>query len=44
MAFRNSISTEKGELIGPKIVQPPQGKTPHIKLVELGGGWNPVAI
>ena len=33
-----SYSTEKGELIGPKIVQPPQGKTPHIKPVELGGG------
>ena len=33
-----SYSTEKGELIGPKIVQPPQGKTPHIKLVELGDG------
>ena len=26
------------ELIGPKIVQPPQNKTPHIKPVELGGG------
>ena len=33
-----SYSTEKGELVGPKIVQPPQGKTPHIKPVELGGG------
>ena len=33
-----SYSTEKGELIGPKIVQPPQNKTPHIKPVELGGG------
>ena len=31
-----SYSTEKGELIGPKTVQPPQGKTPHIKPVELG--------
>ena len=30
-------STGKGELVGPKIVQPPQGKTPHIKPVELGG-------
>ena len=30
-------STGKGELIGPKIVQLPQGKTPHIKPVELGG-------
>ena len=33
-----SYSTGKGELVGPKIVQPPQGKTPHIKAVELGGG------
>ena len=33
-----SYSIEKGELIGPKIVQPPQNKTPHIKSVELGGG------
>ena len=33
-----SYHTEKGELIGPKIVQPPQNKTPHIKPVELGGG------
>ena len=33
-----SYSTEKGELIGPKIVQPPRDKTPHIKPVELGGG------
>ena len=33
-----SYSTGKGELVGPKIVQPPQGKTPHIKPVELGGG------
>ena len=33
-----SYSTEKGELIGPKILQPPQDKTPHIKPVELGGG------
>ena len=33
-----SYSTEKGELIGPKIVKPPQNKTPHIKPVELGGG------
>ena len=33
-----SYSIEKGELIGPKIVQPPQDKTPHIKPVELGGG------
>ena len=33
-----SCITEKGELIGPKIVQPSQGKTPHIKPVELGGG------
>ena len=33
-----SYSTGKGELIGPKIVQPPQNKTPHIKPVELGGG------
>ena len=33
-----SYSTEKGELIGPKIVQPPQNKTPYIKPVELGGG------
>ena len=31
-----SYSTGKGELMGPKIVQPPQGKTPHIKPVELG--------
>ena len=33
-----SCITEKGELIGPKTVQPSQGKTPHIKPVELGGG------
>ena len=33
-----SDSTGKGELVGPKIVQPSQGKTPHIKPVELGGG------
>ena len=33
-----SCITEKGELIGPKIVQPPQNKTPHIKPVELGSG------
>ena len=33
-----SYSTKKGELIGPKIVQPPQNKTPQIKPVELGGG------
>ena len=32
-----SNSTEKGELIGPKIIQPPQGKMPHIKSIELGG-------
>ena len=31
-----SYSIEKGEPIGPKIVQPPQDKTPHIKPVELG--------
>ena len=30
--------TKKGELIGPKIVQPPQNKTPHSKPIELGGG------
>ena len=41
-----SYSIEKGELIGPKIVQPLQDKTPHIKPIELGGGggWSPVAI
>ena len=33
-----SYSTGKRELVGPKIVQKPQGKTPHIKPVELGGG------
>ena len=33
-----SSITKKGELIGPKIVQPPENKTPHIKPVELGGG------
>ena len=36
-----SYSIEKGEPIGPKIVQPPQDKTPHIKPVELGGGVEP---
>ena len=33
-----SYSIEKGKAIGPKIVQPPQDKTPHIKPVELGDG------
>ena len=33
-----SYSTGKEELVGPKIVQPPQGKTPHIKPVEFRGG------
>ena len=33
-----SYSTEKRELISPKTVQPPQGKTPHVRPVELGGG------
>ena len=33
-----SHSTGKGEPVGPKVVQPPQGKTPHIKPVELRGG------
>ena len=32
-----SYSTEKGELIGPKIVQPHRNKTHHIQPVELGG-------
>ena len=34
----SSYNTEKGELTGPKTVQPPQGKTHHIKPVKLGGG------
>ena len=27
----------KGEPVGPKIIQPPEGKKPHIKPVEVGG-------
>ena len=30
--------TTKGEAVGPKIIQPPEGKKPHIKPVEVGGG------
>ena len=33
-----SYSIEKRGPIGPKIVQPPQDKTPHSKPIELGGG------
>ena len=29
--------TTKGEPVGPKIIQPPEGKKPHIKPVEVGG-------
>ena len=43
----SSYNTEKGEPIGPKIIQPPKGKTHHIKPVELGvepnGHPNPVS-
>ena len=28
----------KGEPMGPKVIQPPEGKKPHIKPVEVGGG------
>ena len=30
--------TTKGESVGPKIIQPPEEKKPHIKPVEVGGG------
>ena len=30
--------TTKTEFVGPKVVQPPEGKTPHVKPIELGGG------
>ena len=33
-----TCDTEKGKLMGPKLVQPPLGRTPYIKPVELGGG------
>ena len=30
--------TTKEEFVGPEVIQPPEGKTPHVKPVEVGGG------
>ena len=38
-----SLVTTKEEFVEPKITQPPEGKTPHVKLAEVGG-WSPMAI
>ena len=32
------LVTTKEEFVGPKIIQPPEGKKPHIKPFEIGGG------
>ena len=32
------MDTTKKEFVGPKVVQPPEGKTPSVKPIELGGG------
>ena len=33
-----SLDTTKKEFVGPKVVQPPGGKTPSVKPIELWGG------
>ena len=30
------LVTTKEEFVGPKVIQPPEGKTPHVKPIELG--------
>ena len=32
------LVTTKKEFVGPKVIQPPEGKTSHVKPVEVGGG------
>ena len=33
-----TLGYHKKELVGPKVAQPPEGKTPSVKPIELGGG------
>ena len=30
--------------VGPHLIQTPEGKKPHIKPIEVGGGWTSMAI
>ena len=32
------LVTTREEFVGPNVIQPPEGKTPHVKPVEVGGG------
>ena len=37
------LGITKKEFVEPKVVQPPEGKMPSVKPIELGG-WSPMAI